>query len=252
MCHPYIFTSESQQDKSVECMRGSTGEQAACTPPGIPQQHSGGYKLKPSSSATSGKALFFRKKNLVSSSASRISLRDDTTGSWSFSISGKRLPARSIRSERRTGVRNFSSRPSSSSFPLQGGQKPLGKPCRGALEQAEGACCQEQATQPYLVADVTCNLIETGRLVRDLPVGQGVATTCCLSLGQGVVGSQGVGCSAFSPDRRGKGQRSCRGGRERQLGGYYNTTALRTQARAPCYRWATTVPSLGRGILPHF
>ena len=63
MCHPYTFTSERQQEKSAQRVQGGTGEQAACTPPGIPQQHSGGYKLKPSSSATSGKALFFRKKN---------------------------------------------------------------------------------------------------------------------------------------------------------------------------------------------
>lgn len=72
-----------------------------------------------------------------------------------------------------------------------------------------------------------------GRLVRGFPVMQGVATTCCLSLGQGVVGSQGMGCSAFSPDRRGKGQHCCR---ERQLGRDYNTAVLRTWTRAPCYR----------------
>lgn len=44
-----------------------------------------------------------------------------------------------------------------------------------------------------------------------------------------------MGCSAFSPDRRKKGQRGCRAGRERQLGRDYNTAAFRTWARAPCY-----------------
>lgn len=62
MCHCYLFTSVRQKN-SAEHVQGSMGKQAACTPPGIPQQHSGGYKLKPSSSVTSGKALFFRKKN---------------------------------------------------------------------------------------------------------------------------------------------------------------------------------------------
>lgn len=74
----------------------------------------------------------------------------------------------------------------------------------------KGARCRERAAQPYLDADVTCNLIEAGRLVRDLPVREGVATTCCLSLGQGVAGSQGTDRSAFSPDRRGKRQHGCR------------------------------------------
>lgn len=98
-----------------------------------------------------------------------------------------------------------------------------------------------------------------GRLVRGFPVMQGVATTCCLSLGQGVVGSQGMGCSAFSPDRRGKGQHCCR---ERQLGRDYNTAVLWTWTRAPCYRgmlgrdcaqpWQRNLAPLSRIRIPDF
>lgn len=86
----------------------------------------------------------------------------------------------------------------------------------------EGACYQEQEIQPYLDADVTCNLIEWGSEVRGLPTRPGVDAVGCLSPGQGVVGPQGTGSSAFSPGRRGKGQCSCR---EQQL-------ALWTAARA--------------------
>lgn len=74
----------------------------------------------------------------------------------------------------------------------------------------EGVCYQEQEVQPYLDADVTCNLIEGGREVRGLPTGPRVDAMCCFSPGQGVIGPQGMGSSAFSPGRRRKGQRSCR------------------------------------------
>lgn len=87
----------------------------------------------------------------------------------------------------------------------------------------EGVCYQEPEVQPYLDADVTCNLMEGGSEVRGLPTRPGVDAMGWLSPGQGVVGPQGMGSLAFSPGRRGKGQYSCR---EQQL-------ALRTGARVP-------------------
>lgn len=69
----------------------------------------------------------------------------------------------------------------------------------------EGVCYQEQEAQPYLDADVTSNLTENGREVRGLPTRPGVDAMGCLSPGQGVVASRGMGSSAFSTCRRGKG-----------------------------------------------
>lgn len=94
----------------------------------------------------------------------------------------------------------------------------------------EGVCYQEQEVQPYLDADVTCNLTEGGREVRGLPTGPRVDAVGCFSPGQGVIGPQGMGSSAFSPGRRRKGQHSCR-----ELGRDY-TLACGTGARAPGYR----------------
>lgn len=69
----------------------------------------------------------------------------------------------------------------------------------------KSVCCQEQEVQPYLDADVTCNLTEGGREVMSLPTRPGVDAMGCLSAGQGVVGSRVVGSSAFSPGTKGKG-----------------------------------------------
>lgn len=105
-------------------------------------------------------------------------------------------------------------------------------------------CYQEQGVQPYLDAGVTCNLIERGREVMGLPTRPGVNAMGCLSPGQHLLGSQGMGSSAFSPGRRGKGQYSCR---EQLLGRDY-TLALRT--RVGCLPadacWPRTLPSPGR------
>lgn len=66
----------------------------------------------------------------------------------------------------------------------------------------EGVCYQEQEVQPYLDADVTCNLTERGREVTGLPTRPEVDAVGCLSPGQGVIASQGMGSSSFSPGRR--------------------------------------------------
>lgn len=55
----------------------------------------------------------------------------------------------------------------------------------------------------HLGMDVTCSLMEEmGRLGRELPAMLGVDSVCSLSARHGAVGSQGTGCSAFSPERR--------------------------------------------------
>lgn len=90
-------------------------------------------------------------------------------------------------------------------------RRALGKPRIGPLAW-KGVCCQEQEVQPYLDADVTCNLTEGGREAMGLPSTPGVDAMGCLSAGQGVVGSRGMGSSAFSPGTKGKGQHSCSAG----------------------------------------
>lgn len=123
----------------------------------------------------------------------------------------------------------------------------LGKPC--SEHGHTGVCCQERAAWPYLGTEVTCNLIEAGSLVRDLPGRQGVAATCCLLLGLGVLGSSGPGC-AFSPDRRGKWQHSCREGRTGQPGREQNMLQPQQGHLTTESCWARPIPSPGREILP--
>ena len=72
-----------------------------------------------------------------------------------------------------------------------------------------GTGCLLPAAQPHLGTDVTWSLMEeTGRLLRALSVRHGVTAVCCLSPGQGVVGSHRTGCSGFSPDWREGNHRS--------------------------------------------
>lgn len=79
----------------------------------------------------------------------------------------------------------------------------------GAKPTENGTGRSLAAAQPHLGTDVTCSLMEeTGRLLRARSVWHGVTAACCLSPGQGVVGSHRRRCSGFCPDRREGSHRS--------------------------------------------
>lgn len=84
----------------------------------------------------------------------------------------------------------------------------------------------------HLGMDVTCSLMEEmGRLDRELPAMLGVDSMCSLSARQGVVGSQGTGCSAFSPERR--EEKGSTVVERAELEQAHSTAALWPQPRAP-------------------
>lgn len=114
----------------------------------------------------------------------------------------------------------------------------------------EGVCYQEQEVQPYLDTGVTCNLTERGREVMGLLTRPGVDAMGCLSPGQHLLGSQGMGSSAFSPGRRGKGQTSCR---EQLLGRDYTLALCIRAGFLPAEAcWPRILPSPGRVTVSHF
>lgn len=84
----------------------------------------------------------------------------------------------------------------------------------------------------HLGMDVTCSLMEEmGRLGRELPAMLGVDSVCSLSARQGAVGSQGTGCSAFSPERR--EEKGSMVVERAELEQAHSTAALWLQPRAP-------------------